>query len=290
MNPAALSRFAPLAVASLVAVTAGAALAPITWHSLGASTSGQAPMRHENRQTGSQARDRPDVSAITAMAPFGLYIPPDAALPETARETELGLVLRGVLVAAHQRDSSAFIARGNEVKAYGIGDEVVRGAILSAVYRDHIQLQVGGVTETLSFPDTAVQARNRAGVDSIRARLSPSARAAAAPAASGGSEAAPSAEEVIEDYRQRIARNPRTVLDGLGLEPTGEGYRIGENAPAVVRRAGLRPGDVVVRVNGEVVGDVEADRRLYDRVAASGQARIEIMRDGRTISLSFPLQ
>jgi len=43
-------------------------------------------------------------------------------------------------------------------------------------------------------------------------------------------------------------------------------------------------------VNGQSVGDVDKDRALYDVIAESGQARIEIERDGRTIMMSFPLQ
>lgn len=290
MNLAGLVRGAPAAATALVAITAGAALAPLTWHALGMAGSGEGAPR---AVPGSGRADMPvpDVSAITAMAPFGAYTPQEEIPQAGAQETGLSLVLRGVMVAAAPQESAAFIARGSDLRAYGIGDTVVRGAVLSAVYSDHVELEVAGIIETLSFPDPKADSRNRAGVENMRARLSASARAPApqGAAAMPADNAALSAEEVIEDYRQRIAGNPQTVLDGLGLEAGEQGYRIREDAPAMVRRAGLRPGDIVMRVNGETVGDVESDRGLYDRVAASGRARVEILRDGRTVTLSFPL-
>ena len=68
------------------------------------------------------------------------------------------------------------------------------------------------------------------------------------------------------------------------------GYRIAEQHDSGVGLAGLRAGDIVTSVNGQAVGDVEQDRSLFDNVAASGLARVEVQRDGRTIVLSFPLQ
>jgi general secretion pathway protein C len=290
MKAAAFARFAPAAAAAAVAVSAGAALAPLTWHALGLTGGGQPPPRADLARTDPSGAAPSDVSAITAMAPFGAYAAVQEAEAQAARETELGLVLRGVLVAGRPQESAAFISRGAEVSVYGVGEAVIRGAVLSAVHPGHVELEVDGRVETLSFPEAGAESRRRAGADSMRARLSASARGTApAPGAETAGGAPPSPEEVIEDYRRRIADNPRTVLDGLGLEAGEQGYRIRDDAPAAVRRAGLRPGDVVIRVNGEAVGDVESDRRLYDRVAASGQARVEIMRDGRVVTLSFPL-
>ena len=68
----------------------------------------------------------------------------------------------------------------------------------------------------------------------------------------------------------------------IGLVPTGDGYRIAERRDGLLDLAGLRAGDVVAGVSGQVVGDVERDGQLIDEVAASGLARIEVPRDGRT--------
>jgi general secretion pathway protein C len=97
-------------------------------------------------------------------------------------------------------------------------------------------------------------------------------------------------QDYIDMWRERIRQNPAEVLDSIGLIPTDEGYRIADDHDSGVGRAGLLAGDLVTRVNGQTVGDVDSDRRLYDEVAASGLAQIEIERDGRLISMSFPLR
>ena len=44
------------------------------------------------------------------------------------------------------------------------------------------------------------------------------------------------------------------------------------------------------RVNGRAVGDVKADREFYDGILASGLPRVEIERNGETMTMSFSLQ
>jgi general secretion pathway protein C len=55
-------------------------------------------------------------------------------------------------------------------------------------------------------------------------------------------------------------------------------------------RAGLLPGDVVARVNGQQVGDIVGDQALFENIVASGRARLEVIREGETVVMSFPLR
>ena len=80
------------------------------------------------------------------------------------------------------------------------------------------------------------------------------------------------------------------VIDRLGLQITDQGYRVTENASSGVKQAGFKPGDVVTTVNGQKVGDITKDQSYFDEVAASGRARVELVRDGQTIIMSFPLR
>ncbi len=97
-------------------------------------------------------------------------------------------------------------------------------------------------------------------------------------------------QDQIDLWLERIRANPREALDAMGLIPADNGYRIAEQHDGSVDLAGLQAGDVITSVNGRVVGDVEQDRQLFDEVVASGQARIEVQRDGRVLVLTFPLQ
>jgi len=68
------------------------------------------------------------------------------------------------------------------------------------------------------------------------------------------------------------------------------GYRVKEDPNIGVTLAGLKPGDVITSLNGQTVGDLARDKELYDEVAASGIARLEVFRNGKAILLTFPLR
>jgi general secretion pathway protein C len=65
---------------------------------------------------------------------------------------------------------------------------------------------------------------------------------------------------------------------------------VGEGTNAdVMKSLGLRPGDVVLSVNGKPLGSVRNDARLIDEVKASGEARVEIRRNSQTFTVNYPL-
>jgi general secretion pathway protein C len=282
-----ISRAAVLTAGVLTALSLASAGARATWRLFGETGADlpDAPLRAPAAATA-----LPDIGPILALAPFGETARAAPALGAPA-ETSLNLTLQGVALARPASRSSAFIgAPGEPGRYYRVGEEVPGGAVLQSVARDHVELLVGGRREILSFPNGA-QAR---GVAAMRALLPEGVRGdqqASPPAAVPPPSAQRiSADEVIDDYRQRIAANPQAVLDQLGLVNVAEGYRVGEGSPEAVRRAGLRAGDIVTRVNGVPVGEVEADRRLFEEIVAAGSARVEIMRGDRVVTLSFPLK
>lgn len=266
------------ALATLVAVSLAVVAAQMTWHLTGETgeliSADIAPGQHR------PATPPADLTPILSLQPFGVISMPSEPQPE-AQETDLELVLHGVVLAQPADASIALIAvSGQDVRAYGVDDPIPGGALLKKILPDKVILFVNGRQETLSFPQEIAPS----GVARLRSLVSNS--EAERPAESVDN----TAPAVIERYRQRIAANPKTVLDNLGVSVAEQGYQIGQQPAAGVRRAGLRPGDIVARVNGEDVGNIESDRRLFDKVAASGRARVEVIRDGKRIIMSFPLR
>lgn len=273
----ALGRWGIWLLSSLLAVAVARAAATLTW-----SLSGQ---------TGSQVLDiatafaeprterRVEIGPILKLAPFGTAAAPVVA-EAVAKETSLGLVLHGVVVAAPEASIAVIASNAGRAEIYGIGDSVDGKATVLEVLNDKVMLQVGGTVETLSFP---APAQKPSGVASIVAGITNS-----------GVSASPSPRRsdtpVVEEYRRRIAQNPQVLLDSMGLSVSQDGYRVDQNANPTILRTGLRPGDLVSKVNGEPVGDIERDRKLMDTIIASGQVRIEVMRQGRPILMSFPLK
>ena len=283
-----------LLVLAIVASVAHAG-ARLTWHALGETGT---PVPVPVRQT--EAPKPPDIAPILDFAPFGERMtdaPVEDAFPVPVPAPTLdtqGLRLTGIILSAKAENSLAMIADGGgPVTSYAVGDAVREGIVLATVGRDHVTLEAGESTATLRF--VSPEEARLAGIAKLRTQVPAQFRGpAGGPAAlappTGLAPAGSTPEAAIDHYRRRIAANPQTVLDDLGITLTGKGYRIGEGAPRAVLRSGLRAGDIVAKVNGERVGDIESDRRLFERIAASGHARVEILRDGRTIVLSFPLR
>ena len=290
MRARALPGLALWSAIALATVSVGLAAGPLPWRFLGESgLPAPAP-----RAPDAAPAEAVALGPILALAPFGRLSEPEPAAPQA--ETALGLTLHGVLIAGRPGASSAIIsAQAEPARAVTVG-QAVGGATLVAVESDRVILAVGDRRETLSFPDTrraASETGGDRGVQALQALVTGGGVPAARSGATGAAPAAPAAtgpDAMIADYRARIRANPKTVLDGLGLAASEAGYRVTEGAPPMLRRAGLRPGDVVATVNGQQVGDVETDRALFDDVAASGRARIEVLRDGQRVVLSFPLR
>lgn len=273
-----------------------AAAAPVAWHLGGWSAA--LPERPPAPSGAAGEGPAPtDVGPILDLAPFGAVAEVAPATP--IGETTLDLVLRGVVVGGGPAASMAFIGHDGRTRAYRPGDTVAERARLVEVVSGRVVIEVDGELQTLSFPDPDGAATAAApaapaapsGPDRLKALVAAQTQGAGADAAEGDEDARPqSTQDYIDLWRDRIRANPGEVLDAIGLIPTGNGYRIAEQHDSGVGLAGLRAGDVVTSVNGQEVGDVERDRQLFDEVAASGLARVEVQRDGRTITLSFPLE
>lgn len=266
-----------IAVAAAGWVALGAADA--TWHGAGIVRGTTAPPPAPQRTA--TPEPPPDLGPVLARHLFGAPPPPEAPLDVEPEQTALDLVLHGVVLAADAAVSTAYISQNRKpAEGYAPGDPITDRARIKAIRADEVLLDVDGRIEILGFPDPDAKPKT----SDVRANILAATGRANLPAPGS------TPDQAIEFWRQRIAKNPQAVLDQLGLEATDEGYVIGQRTHAGVRRAGFRPGDVVARVNGSDVGNVEADRRLYDEIAASGRARVEILRGGKPIVLTFPLR
>lgn len=222
---------------------------------------------------------------------------------EPAVQTRLPLELQSVFVADDPQASAAIVAqRGKAGKLYAIGDDLPGNAKLVEVLGDRIILRRAGVRETLMFPKSGTQfvaegqdnsaapaPRRNASASRPRPRSAPSGGAAVQ-----GAEA-PSQQEVLQDYRERLANDAEGTLDELGIESVaadaGGGYRIGDVAQnPYLRQTGLQAGDVILSVNGRPVGDIQQDQLELENIMAQGSARIEVQRGSRRFFITASLK
>ena len=274
------------AVTGLVVVSVALALASLTWR-----LAGEPGGRARAAVAAAAAVSAPvpvDLTPILLAAPFGS---PAVLQPALGQGEGLGLQLRGILRTRRASASTALVATSDgKVQSVAVGQSV-GSATVESIEIDHVVLNLGGRRERLGFPERSVA--SAAGVASIRALIPDAVAGVPAPAARLGvapPAVAPGSASPVEVYRERMAASPQTLLGTLGASATPQGYRVGATPSPDMQRAGLAPGDVVTTINGSPVGDVERDRQLFEQAVASGRARVEVIRDGRRIVLSFPLR
>lgn len=215
----------------------------------------------------------------------------DAVVPDT----NLALQLLGTFSTGDDRLSGAVIAeRGKDGELFRIGSAVPGGATLEKVEKEHVLLRRRGQLETLKFDAAPVAAGGgdagrgldlAGGFRNLKERLTK-------PPVDDGSDAETGTRSGFARFAEDVKNNPEGVLAELGLRSAGNGagYTVGDGASSeLIRNLGLRPGDVVMSVNGKALGNTQNDARMVDEVKASGEARVEVKRGSQTFTVNYPL-
>ena len=194
---------------------------------------------------------------------------------ETAEATRLPLTLKAVFVADENESSGAIVASsGKKGLLYRVGDILPGNARLIEVRQEQIILQRAGNREALAFekskfnPEAELRATKLVTADKPKSRI-----------------------ETIDDIQSLISENVESALKDFGLETNGgRGYRIGSlSSNPYLRQAGVRPGDIVLSVNGQLLGDLQKDQLEFDNILAQGSASIELERNGEQMTITARL-
>lgn len=107
-----------------------------------------------------------------------------------------------------------------------------------------------------------------------------------------GSSSPPSAKQLLTTLESNIQTNAQSTLNelGLGVSESG-GYKVTENAPkTLLNMVGLRPGDIILSINGQTLGDLPQDQSLFQQLLTYDQITVEIQRGSRrfTVNLDLP--
>ena len=219
-----------------------------------------------------------DVQSIINAHLFGEANPAEQAAgdPADAPETNLSLVLAGTIAASDPKAGFGIIGESaTTAKLFSVGDSVPGGARLHAVYGDRVILERAGQLEALLLP------RDYKGSGSA---FAPQARADA-PTAPGA--------QVVDRVRRMIAQDPGSVAEIMRPQPVfangqQRGYRVypGRNR-AQFARLGLRPGDLVMSVNGTPLDDPQRGMEIFRSIGTSNQVRVTVERNGQPQELTL---
>ena len=221
-----------------------------------------------------QSRSGPDVEAIVAAQLFGPYQaqPVGADALETAPDTRLSLTLMGILSGTPEESRALIANSGGEEKPYAIGDDVVTGASLQAIFFDRVILSRNGQLETLRLNRDAPSA---GGGEYVR------------PVAAAGGSA------MLGQIREQILTDPTKASNFIRVQPANvngqlRGYRVypGREREAFTE-SGLRPGDLVTSINGIQLDDNQKALQMLGDLSRAGSISVTVERGGQQQTLNF---
>ena len=196
---------------------------------------------------------------------------------ETAPETKLNLILRGVLAAQTMQMASAIIAQGTNGKEeiYGINDKIPGGITLKEIHPEHVILERQGRLETLRLE----KGKNSAPVTN-KSRSSISA----------------GSSQKLKNIRRDLIKNPASFskyATPVVVRENGKqiGYRLqAQQNSELLTQAGLESSDVITSINGVKLNDMKNSISALSALRSANQVNIIVKRNGAEVPLNIQLQ
>ncbi|NNH34321.1 PDZ domain-containing protein [Acinetobacter sp. NIPH 2377] len=224
----------------------------------------------ERVELGSQQPQVPNISSFALFQETG---------KTAAADENINLVLQGVVMGSTSQSSSAVIKVNDVADRYRVGESINTTAYqLAEVYWDRVILrQNNGTTRELPFK------RMENGLD--QGIVQP---AVTAPNSTYQSnQAVPSQESsALGQAVQKIQEDREQYLKDMGVNAAGGGYEVTSRTPAALRsKLGLQPGDRIVSLNGQTVGQGQSDAQLLEQARREGQVKLEIKRGDQVMTI-----
>ena len=236
---------------------------------------------------------------------FAIFADPDLAT--TPVQPPPNVTLKGVLLAVPESLSSALLDVNGAVKNYRIDDSLqdTGYTLISVDWNAVIIADATGKQSVISMADAMVL--DQRGLNAIGNQRLPNNTINNDSLASGipqpmvlpntnvvpdGNAANPNAQAgnsntAIGEAVNELQQNPAAYLTRMGVMASGEGYQVTAATPSGLRnRLGLEPGDRVMSVNGQSVGNNPGqDASILQQVQQAGNAQIEVKRGDQTITI-----
>jgi general secretion pathway protein C len=262
----------------LLAIAIGGQVAVIGSGLAGASPASAPPIAQSMVSVPAPApQQHVDIAGIANSHLFGEVVQqaaqPAAIDPANAPPTTMSLVLAGIIAGNDPNSGFAIVGESAQsAKVYAVGDNVPGGARLHSVYDDRVLLDRGGSLESLPLPRQYSAGRRGSAVPPMPA-------------------APPPMDQTNVPMAQRMARimqdQPGLLSDVISPQPVfaqgkQRGYRVypGRNRQAFLR-LGLRPGDLVLAINGTPLDDPARGQEIFRTLGTSSEAHVTVMRNGR---------
>lgn len=192
----------------------------------------------------------------------------------------MNLELQGVMVGYPNRFSSAVIKVDNIAERYRVGETIGSTSYqLAEVYWDHVVLRQGnGSTRELEFKGLP---------NGLYQPMTPDASQQQPTTPSQPAAPVNTTQQALGQAIQQMQGNREQYLKDMGVSGnSSEGYEVTERTPTALRnKLGLRPGDRIVSLNGQTVGQGQTDVQLLEQARRAGQVKIEIKRGDQVMTI-----
>jgi general secretion pathway protein C len=172
-----------------------------------------------------------------------------------------------------------------ETGAYRLGDQLLGEATLEGIRLDRVLLRRGDSLEVLTFgsraPDQPPREPGRSVVSAVGLRIR----------AEGTGQWA-----VERAGLERLLAAPGAELQGVRAVPAIQGggqtgFKLFAIRPgSLVQQLGLRNGDVLERVNGIGLTDLEVTLQAYQKLRGAREIELEVRRQGQPLRLRYRLE
>ena len=228
-------------------------------------------MQVEPIALGSQQAQVPNIAAFALFQEVG---------GTTAADESANLLLQGVMVGYPSQFSSAVIKMNEVADRYRVGENIANTSYqLAEVYWDRVLLrQNNGTIRELKFKGI------ENGLD--QSIVQPVANASSS--SNNQATQMPQSQEqnALGQAVQKIQQDREQYLKDMGVNAGGEGYEVTSRTPTALRsKLGLQPGDRIMSLNGQAVGQGQSDAQLLEQARREGQVKIEIKRGDQVMTI-----
>lgn len=294
----------PMLVSLLLIVAIAYSLAALTWALLPQVE--QARFVDSSRSQSVASVSKSPSSGIPNI-PKGLFgdvtaeVTPPPVQQTELRETKLRLELKGVWASTDPKKAWAIISEPprNE-DSYGIDDALPGGATLKEIHPDHIVLSRGGVLEKLVLPTELMPSEGSAASDARRSSSTSSRRTSNSSNRSTSSQRTTNGATTnlanisrLSELKESLNKDPASLMGLIDAQPeikNGEivGFKVGgAQNEQLLRRLGLRRGDVITSVNGMNLNAQTNLPNLLNELKTADQVKLEYNRRGRPRSVTL---
>ena len=227
-------------------------------------------MQVERVTLGSQQAQIPNIASFALFQEVG---------KTAVADESINLILQGVVVSSPSRFSTAVIKVNDLAARYSVGEMLTTTTYqLVEVYWDRVILrQNNGTTRELLFKGI------ENGLD--QSIVPPAADTSSANNAV--TQNMPSQEShAFGQAVEKIQQDREQYLKDMGVTSGSGGYEVSAKTPAALRnKLGLQPGDRIVSLNGQAVGQGQNDAQLLEQAKREGQVKLEIKRGDQVMTI-----